>query len=225
MSAATVVLLHGLAASPSSTWREAGWLDLLADVGRTVLTPELPGHGSRSLVPGEPVEPVGDLLAALPDDGAPVVAIGFSMGARTILGAAIESPERFERIVLSGIGERLLVPDDAGRSIAEAIESGDPSHPIGRYFLDHAARSGTDPAAVAAMLRHEWAPLTDERMARAAMPALVVVGDQDLAAGDPAPLADALPDGRAVVLKGVDHFSTPKNFGFLDAALEFIGAV
>ena len=224
MSGTTVVLLHGLAASTSSTWREAGWLDLLADVGRTVLTPELPGHGSRSLVAGEPLDPVGDLLATLPDDDGPVAAIGFSMGARTILGAAIEAPERFERIVLSGIGERLLVPDDA-RPIAEAIESGDPSHPIGRYFLDHAARSGTDPAAVAAMLRHEWAPLTDERMARAAMPALVVVGDQDLAAGDPAPLADALPDGRAVVLKGVDHFSTPKNFGFLDAALEFIGAV
>jgi pimeloyl-ACP methyl ester carboxylesterase len=160
MSSSTVVLLHGLAASPSSTWREAGWLDLLADAGRTVVTPELPGHGSRELVPGEPVDPVADLLAALPADGSPVAAIGFSMGARTILGAAIEAPERFERIVLSGIGERLLVPDDAGRSIAEAIESGDHAHPIGRYFLDHAARSGTDPAAVAAMLRHEWPPLT-----------------------------------------------------------------
>jgi hypothetical protein len=56
------------------------------------------------------------------------------------------------------------------------------------------------------------------------MPALVVVGDQDLAAGDPAPLAAALPDARAVVLKRVDHFATPKDFGFLDAALEFIGA-
>jgi pimeloyl-ACP methyl ester carboxylesterase len=225
MSSSTVVLLHGLAASPASTWREAGWLDLLADAGRTVVTPELPGHGSRTLVPGEPVDPVGDLLAALPADGSPVAAIGFSMGARTILGAAIEAPERFERIVLSGIGERLLVPDDAGRSIAEAIESGDGAHPIGRYFLDHAARSGTDPTAVAAMLRYEWPPLTPERLARASMPALVVVGDQDLAAGDPAPLAAALPDARAAVLKRVDHFATPKDFGFLDAALEFVGAV
>jgi pimeloyl-ACP methyl ester carboxylesterase len=224
MTSSTVVLLHGLAASPGSTWREAGWLDLLADAGRRVLTPELPGHDSRTLVPGEPVDPVGDLLAALPDDGEPVAAIGFSMGARTILGAAIEAPHRFERIVLSGIGERLLVPDDAGRSIAEAIESGDDAHPIGRYFLDHAARSGTDPAAVAAMLRHEWEPLTPERMARASMPALVVVGDQDLAAGDPAPLAAALPNARAVVLKRLDHFATPKDFGFLDAALGFVGA-
>lgn len=222
---ATIVLLHGLAASPESTWREAGWLDLLADAGRQVVTPELPGHGSRVLVRGEPVDPVGDLLAALPDDGAPVAAIGFSMGARTILGAAIEAPERFERIVLAGIGERLLVPDDAGRSIAEAIEAGDDAHPIGRYFLDHARRSGTDPGAVAAMLRHEWEPLTPERLARAAMPALVVVGDHDLAAGDPAPLAAALPDARALVLKRVDHFATPKDFGFLDAALEFVGAV
>ena len=30
---------------------------------------------------------------------------------------------------------------------------------------------------------------------------------------------------RAVVLKRVDHFATPKDFGFLDAALEFVGAV
>lgn len=220
----TVVLVHGLAASPASTWQEAGWLDLLADAGRTVVAPELPGHGSRSLAPGEPVDPVGDLLAALPADGSPVAAIGFSMGARTVLGAAIEAPERFERIILAGVGERLLVPDDASHAVADAIESGDESNPVGRYFLDHARRSGTDPAAVATLLRHRWPALTPELLARAAMPALVVAGDQDLAAGDPEPLAAALPDGRAVVLRRVDHFATPKDFGFLDVALEFVGA-
>ena len=38
------------------------------------------------------------------------------------------------------------------------------------------------------------------------------------------PLADALPNARLVTLRGVDHFATPKDFGCLDAALEFLGA-
>jgi hypothetical protein len=28
-----------------------------------------------------------------------------------------------------------------------------------------------------------------------------------------------------VVLEGVDHLATPMNFGFIDAALEFLGAL
>jgi pimeloyl-ACP methyl ester carboxylesterase len=51
---------------------------------------------------------------------------------------------------------------------------------------------------------------------------LVVIGDHDFAA--PAePLVEAFPDARLVVLKGVDHFATPKHFKFLEAALEFLG--
>jgi hypothetical protein len=28
-----------------------------------------------------------------------------------------------------------------------------------------------------------------------------------------------------VTLRGVDHFATPQDFGFFDAALEFVGAL
>ena len=49
-------------------------------------------------------------------------------------------------------------------------------------------------------------------------------GDQDFA-GPPEPLADALPDATVKVLPGIDHFGLPKQFGFIDAALEFIDAV
>jgi hypothetical protein len=37
-------------------------------------------------------------------------------------------------------------------------------------------------------------------------------------------LAERLPDARVKVLRNVDHFATPKDFGFLDAALDFLGA-
>ena len=38
-------------------------------------------------------------------------------------------------------------------------------------------------------------------------------------------LLDRLPNATLVSLRNVDHFSTPKDFGFVDAALEFLGAV
>jgi pimeloyl-ACP methyl ester carboxylesterase len=96
---------------------------------------------------------------------------------------------------------------------------------MGRYFLDHGRRSGTDPSTIARLLRLEWPRLTPEVLGRATMPVLVVVGDRDIASGPAEPLADAVPDGRAVTLRNTDHFATPKSFGFIDAALEFLGAV
>jgi pimeloyl-ACP methyl ester carboxylesterase len=65
--------------------------------------------------------------------------------------------------------------------------------------------------------------LTPEALAAVDVPVLVVLGDRDFA-GPPDPLVDALPNARLVTLRGVDHFATPKNMGFLDAALEFLGA-
>ncbi len=51
----------------------------------------------------------------------------------------------------------------------------------------------------------------------------VVFGDRDFA-GPADPLVDALPDAKLVTLPGVDHFATPKDFRFIDAALDFLGA-
>lgn len=63
--------------------------------------------------------------------------------------------------------------------------------------------------------------LTAEECARVTVPVLVVIGDQDFC-GPGEPLAEALPDARLTVLRGTDHFSTPKDFGAIDAALRFL---
>lgn len=223
MTGHPVLLLHGLAASAASTWQEAGWLDLLADAGRKVIAPDLPGHGVTPLAP-PPAEPdlVPFVLGLLPDE--PVQAIGFSMGANTLLRAAIDAPERFERLVLTGIGESVFRDDNAMLAVADALERGDDSDPTARYFLEHAGRSGADPAGLARIIRHRRPKPTPEEFARVTMPVLVVIGERDFA-GPGEPLADALPNARCVTLRGVDHFGTPKAFGCLDAALEFLGAV
>ena len=92
MADPAVLLVHGFATSAARTWGENGWIDLLRDVGREVLAVDLLGHGEAD----KPHDPAAyarleaDVVDRLPD--APVDAIGFSLGARTILTIAAPQP-------------------------------------------------------------------------------------------------------------------------------------
>ncbi len=227
MSGPPVLLVHGLASSFDLNWREPGWVDLLSDAGREVIGVDLLGHGKAD----KPHDPAAyanvadDIAAALPDDGSSVQAIGFSMGARLLLEVASAQPDRFERIVVAGIGAGVFA-GGSSEGLAAAIEGGvvDEAHGTARLFAQFAAGSGNDPKALGAFLRRESPPLDRDKLAGLTCPVLVVLGDKDFAA--PAePLVEALPNATFVSLKGVDHFATPKDFKFLDAALEFLGAV
>lgn len=219
----TVALLHGFATSSARTWGDNGWLDLLADVGRTPLPIDLLGHGNAEK-PHDPAayEALESLVAdQLPAD--PVDAVGFSLGARVLLTLATESPERFERLVLTGVGANLLRTDPSDLVLRAIEGEGDPSNPVVQYFAGLAGHPDVDRAALAACLRSPRPVLTPERLRRVEVPVLVVVGDQDFA-GPGEPLVDALPDATLVTLRGVDHFATPKDFGCIDAVLDFLGA-
>lgn len=218
-----VALVHGFATSSTRTWGDNGWLDLLADAGRTPLPIDLLGHGTADK-PHDPAayEQLEALVAAqLPDE--PVDAIGFSLGARVLLTIAAGAPERFRRLVLTGVGANLL-RSEGSELIVEAIEGrGDPANPVTQYFAGLATHPESDPAALAACMRSPRPPLTPERLASVTVPVLVVIGDRDFA-GPGEPLAEALPDARLVTLRNVDHFATPKDFGVIDAALGFLDA-
>jgi len=220
---APVVLVHGFATSSARTWGDNGWLDLLADAGRTTLPIDLLGHGTADK-PHDPAayEALEALVAAqLPDE--PVDAIGFSLGARVLLTLATDAPERFGRLVLTGVGANLL-RSEGSDVILRAVEGeGDPTNPVVQYFAGLAQQPGVDRAALAACLRAPRPILTPERLARVQLPVLVVIGDKDFA-GPGEPLADALPQAELVTLRNVDHFATPKDFGAIDAALDFLGA-
>lgn len=219
----SVALVHGFATSSARTWGDNGWLDLLGDVGRSPVPIDLLGHGTAS----KPHDPeaygameqlVLDQLPAEPIDG-----IGFSLGARVLLTLASEAPERFERLVLMGVGANLL-RHDGSDLVLRAIEGdGDPTNPVVQYFAGLAQHPGVDRAALAACLRSPRPPLTPERLARVRLPVLVILGEEDFA-GPGEPLAELLPDAELVTLRNVDHFATPKDFGCIDAALDFLGA-
>lgn len=225
MSEPPVLLVHGFGTSADTTWRANGWIDLLTDAGRTVIAPDLLGHGTAPK-PHDPeayTELESRIAAELPA-GEPVDAIGFSLGARVILTLAAGAPERFGRIVVAGVGANLFRDDDP-ELLAAAIEAETQSeHPWATYFRQMAHSPGNDPVALVAYLRRpHGAALTDEALARIVNPVLVVLGDRDHA-GPADPLLAKLPHATYVELAGTDHFATPKSFAFIDAALEFLGA-
>lgn len=218
-----VALVHGFATSSARTWGDNGWLDLLADSGRTTVAIDLLGHGGADK-PHEPAayDDMEALVAArLPDE--PLDAIGFSLGARVLLTLATETPERFSRLVLLGVGANLF-RSEGSDLVLRAIEGGgDPTNPVAHYFAGLADQPGVDRVALAACLRSPRPPLTPERLARVELPVLIIIGDKDFA-GPGEPLAEALPQAELVTLRNVDHFATPKDFGAIDAALDFLGA-
>jgi pimeloyl-ACP methyl ester carboxylesterase len=216
-----IVLLHGFATSSARTWGDNGWLDLLADAGRETVPIDLLGHGTAD----KPHDPAayadleGFVADRLPEG--PVDAVAFSMGARLLLGLAGDQPGRFRRIVTLGVGRNLFEPSGSDVVIRALEDGGDPTNPVAGYFARLAAHPDADRQALIACLKAPLPPLTVGQCAKVTAQVLVVIGERDFA-GPGDPLVDALPGARLVTLPGADHFSTPKNFGAIDAALRFL---
>ena len=224
-----VLLVHGWGSSFERTWVATGIAALLEDAGRTVIGVDLLGHGTAP----KPHDPAayGDLGArvaqALPAEGtATVDAVGFSLGASTLLELAVRHPDRFGRLVVGGVGDRLFSADDqdVARIVAGIRDEAPETDVHAQVFRHHAQHPGNDPEALAAVLERPIVPLTDEQLARVDCPVLVVLGDRDFT-GPADRLVAALPDARLVTLRNTDHFATPESFAFIDAMLGFLDAV
>jgi pimeloyl-ACP methyl ester carboxylesterase len=141
-----------------------------------------------------------------------------------LLRLATQQPQRFEQLVLMGIGKSVLDPEPS-TAIVDALEGrADPEDRQSEMFVRYAETSGNDRAALLACMKGERTPLTRQDLAAVTCPVLVVIGDQDFA-GPADSLVEALPNARLVTLAGVDHFATPESFKAIDAALEFLGAL
>ena len=165
------------------------------------------------------------VIDAMPAE--PVDAIGFSLGAITLL-------QRGDAAARSGSidwcwpesAHRCSTPTTSRtQRIVAALEGhGDPDDNLARMFVQYASQSGNDIVALTALMKRPRRPLTPEMLAAVTCPTLVVLGDRDFA-GPGDPLVEALPNATLRTLRNVDHFATPEAFGFIDATLEFLDAV
>ncbi len=221
-----VVLVHGWGGSFALTWQQSGFTELLRDAGREVIGIDLLGHGTAPK-PHEPAaytDLTDRIVDALPDGQ--VDAIGFSLGAMTLLRLASVQPDRFRKLVLAGVGRNVLEPDEENaKKIIAAVEGNAPDSDTGALvFAQYARQAGNDAQALAAVMRRPRRDFTDAELANVTCPTLIIIGDNDFA-GPGEPLAAKLPNAAVRTLKRTDHFATPESFAFIDAALAFIDAV
>jgi len=83
-------------------------------------------------------------------------------------------------------------------------------------------RAGNDLAALAACIRRPRRSIERQELGTIPPPVLVVCGEQDDTSGPPGPLANAFPNGRALVVPRRNHHSTVGDRIYKDAALEFL---
>jgi 2-succinyl-6-hydroxy-2,4-cyclohexadiene-1-carboxylate synthase len=220
----TVLLLHGFTHTGSS------WEPVVAALGERYrsLTPDLRGHGAAASA--EPVTlaaVLGDLDPLL--DRGEVALVGYSMGGRIGLHAALRRPDRVRRLVLIGASpgiaeaaerkgrrgsdeqlaeeiERLDIEEFARRWARTPVLAGLPDDVLARA---HADRLRSSPGGLAAALRGLGTgalPSLWERLGELRMPVAVVVGERDEKfRGIAAEMAEAIPQAEVIVVPGAGH--------------------
>lgn len=233
----TIVLVHGFSSNRLEGWRRTGWYAAFERRRIRCIALDQRGHG-ESDKPHAPeayerARLAGDVIALLDHLGLGRVDLfGYSMGARTALAAALAAPQRINRLILGGIGGKLIEEHRADRSdvMAAAMLADDPEsieQPMLKSFRHFADEQGEDRLALAACVRAVNPPFDPGAFGDLFAPVLVVAGQRDETAGDPEELARLFPDGHAVSLPGCDHFNAIPHgltkaavFDFLDGMME-----
>ena len=232
----TIVLIHGFASNRNEGWKRTGWYAAFDRKGYRVIALDQRGHGeSQKLYEPQAYERerlAADVLSLMDHLGVDRCDLfGYSMGTRTALEAAVAASDRVSHLILGGVGEKLLepAPHAAGESMADAMLADDPASindPTLRSFRQFADEQGEDRKALAAVTRVRNMPFNRDALAELPMPVLVVAGQGDALAGDPAGLARIFPHGHGVTIPGCDHFSAIPHaltkaavFDFLDGLI------
>jgi pimeloyl-ACP methyl ester carboxylesterase len=229
-----MVLVHGFTSNKTENWLRLGWYGAFERKRVRTIALDCRGHGESA----KPRDPAAYGRAAMMGDIVSLMdhlkierahLMGYSMGARLALAAALHAPARFSTLTIGGIGEKLFETREiAGNPMAEAMEAADPEtikEPMLKSFRQFADAQGEDRLALAALTRAKDMPFRKEELARLNVPVLVVAGARDELAGDPKPLADVFPDGRAVRVPGVDHFSVIAHGLYKAAVFDFLDGV
>ena len=225
-----VVLVHGFASTKETNWVVPGWIDTLRRAGRRAIALDNRGHGASSKL----YDPARYHSAVMADDVRALMdhlgiaradVMGYSMGARITAYLALACPARVRRIVIGGLGSRLVRGVGLPESIALALEApslAEVSDPQGRAFRAFAELTKSDLKALAACIRGSRQTLSREEVARIAAPALIAVGTTDVIAGSAHELAELMPQARALDIPGRDHMLAVGDKVFKAGVVQFL---
>jgi pimeloyl-ACP methyl ester carboxylesterase len=122
--------------------------------------------------------------------------------------------------MVGGVGDWDPIADALLAPSLEAV-----THERGRMFRAFADQTKSDRQALAACIMTSRDLLTPADMARIDAPALIGVGTKDDIAGAPQPLADLMPDARALDIPGRDHMLAVGDKVFKRAVLDFYAEI
>ncbi len=208
-----VILLHGLFSNGAMNWFKFGHVDRLVAAGFHVIVADLRAHGDSD-APHHAAAYPDDVLAR---DAAQLVAhlgvadfdlVGFSLGARTAVRAAIGGMQP-RRLVLGGMGLEGLA-GWTGRSafFQRAIAKFDSARRGDDSWLAIQFMKSMQVDRVAmALLLTTFTDTPPETLSAVTMPTMLVCGVADQDNGSAQRLADALPDARLVTVAGT-HMSS-----------------
>lgn len=230
---APVLLVHGFASTANVNWVHPGWLKTLGDAGYRVIAMDNRGHGASDkphvAEAYRPWHMAEDAVAVLDHLRIPEANVmGYSMGARISVFAALAHPDRVRSLVLGGLG--IGMTDGVGDwdPIADALLApslGDVTHARGQMFRAFADQTRSDKQALAACIRGSRDLVSRSDMGRIDAPTLIGVGTKDDIAGSPQELAALMPNAEALDIPGRDHMLAVGDRVFKKAALEFYAKV
>jgi pimeloyl-ACP methyl ester carboxylesterase len=225
-----IVLVHGFASNAQVNWVYPGWIGELTRAGRRVIALDNRGHGQsaklydasayHTATMAEDVVALIDHLRIARADF-----MGYSMGARICAFVALKHPDRVRKLILGGLGGRLVEGVGLPESIADALLApslADVPDQTGRTFRSFAEQTKSDRKALAACIRGSRQTLTREEVASIKTPTLIAVGTRDDVAGSPHELAAMMPNAKALDIPNRDHMLSVGDKVFKAAVLQFL---
>jgi pimeloyl-ACP methyl ester carboxylesterase len=215
-----IVLLHGGAVDFNYNYLQTGWVQTLTENGFQVIGINFRGYGEsdKSTDPNfyGTVNFSNDVINLIKHlKFAKVCLIGYSMGTLIALDLLNEHPEYFSKAVLMATGDGLIgippfileniLPGFAKVFSYDSFPKHLPKH-ISAYW-NFINEVGLDKESMIALSLAKYPTLTAEKASKIEAPTLIISGELDLVLGKGKKVAQTLPKGEYLEIKGANHFT------------------
>ncbi len=231
-----IILVHGWSYSILYNWKLTGWIKALKSV-RQIIALDIRGHGNSD----KPYEQEAYSYAAMAQDVLSVMdhldiaradLLGYSLGAFSGVHLLGHNQERFNSVIMMGIGDEDEESIASAPVIAEALRAEDLSQITGPEGLLYRILTTVDPrndlealALSALQMWPEGFPLElgGPGLSNVVIPVLIINGENDVPyVYTDQNLAAAIPGAMLVEIPNSGHFDVPFNQAFKDEVLNFL---